>query len=438
MNRRLQKTTGMLATALLSALTACGGEPGTVEWSQEPQTLSGQESYLYLRCNATSWDVVLENRLVPTSDPNRLTLTYEVKQPWMVTDWDDCVLTETPLKNQWGAWQRYYVLNVKDAVVDSTYSVVEGQGNFKVKYPQEGTYTATVDWRQRTLRIEKHEDVPVVDPACYAFRWAIGGEGAGRGQFRGAFDLAVRDNGVSFVVDQFNKRIQTFDNSGKFLGAFGTGNEFPTAVALSGKDLFVSVTGPSEALRNYDEGGKLISEWKVQGMTSSLAQDGKGNFYAARIVAGFPYRYFITKFDKKGNVRKEWGGDLSRGPGKFDRLWGLAVSGDRLYATDMGRVQVFDLQGKFLSQFSLPGGDIDGPHDIAADSQGFLYVADHGRAGLWKLKADGQVVTFLALDDLGGQGYQYPVGVAVTAQGRLYLSGIPAYVLKFAPCQNGN
>ncbi len=423
----------------LSLLTACGTDGGmSVSESSLSSAEEARASFFYLRCNATSWEVNGGNRLVADADANLLTLAFEVKESWLVTSNDECSLTETFVLNQWGHSQNYYTTDAKDIQTGAAYHFSMGPGSgdgsyFRVQYPKLGKYLATVNRSAQTLTISPADVPPPVDPTCYQLAWSKSGEGQGKGQFLGPMDVAANNNGVSFVVDQFNKRVQKFDWTGKFVSSFGTAPVFPSAIALGDNSLYLTVTGEKEALRQVSLDGKVLKEWPIQGMGSAIARDGQGNLYVARIVAGFPYKYFVSKYSKDGALRKEWGGERGSAKGKFDMLWGLTVAKGKVYATDMTRVQVFDLQGRFLRQFALPGGAINGPHGLAVDANGLLYLADHERAGFWKLKPNGEVVTFVGLAGKDGIGYEHPVGISVNDNGRVWVSGFQ-YLLRFVPC----
>ncbi len=124
--------------------------PGTIdieipaETSPVPKSLP---AYIYLRCNATTWDVNAATRmkLVP-GQPQLYSLTYEVKEDWMVTGHDDCTLTATPAKDAWGDYQVYFgikngFLSVPNGSISLSFSS-NADVYFKINYPAKGRYTA--------------------------------------------------------------------------------------------------------------------------------------------------------------------------------------------------------------------------------------------------------------------------------------------------------
>jgi DNA-binding beta-propeller fold protein YncE len=82
----------------------------------------------------------------------------------------------------------------------------------------------------------------------------------------------------------------------------------------------------------------------------------------------------IVKFSKDGTFIKEWG-KLGSGPGEFRTPHALAIdSRGRLFVCDRGnaRLQIFDLDGRFLAQWKQFGR----PSGLFIDKADRLYVID--------------------------------------------------------------
>ncbi len=138
----------------------------------------------------------------------------------------------------------------------------------------------------------------------------------------------------------------------------------------------------------------------------------------------------IFKFDKSGKMLKSWG-KLGTGPGEFDQPHSLAFdSKGRLYVADRNnnRIQVFDQDGKFLSemrQFSRPSGVFIDKHDniYVADSESESVSRNHDgwkrgiRVGNLK---DGKVVAFIPDPVEKATGTSAAEGVAADAKGNIY------------------
>jgi hypothetical protein len=92
---------------------------------------------------------------------------------------------------------------------------------------------------------------------------------------------------------------------------------------------------------------------------TDVAWDSAGNAY---ISDGY-INSRVAKVDKNGNWLKSWG-EPGSGPGQFMTPHSIAVDAeDHIYVADRGnrRIQVFDVEGKFLRQIA-----IDVPFDVNA------------------------------------------------------------------------
>ena len=138
----------------------------------------------------------------------------------------------------------------------------------------------------------------------------------------------------------------------------------------------------------------------------------------------------ILKFDKTGKFIKEWG-NLGTGPGEFDQPHALAIdSRNRLLVGDRNnnRIQIFDLQGKFLGemrQFSRPSGIYIDRNDVlyVSDSESESVSRNHDgwkRGIRWGSLKDGKVVGFIPDPVEHATGTSAAEGVAVDAAGNIY------------------
>lgn len=148
----------------------------------------------------------------------------------------------------------------------------------------------------------------------------------------------------------------------------------------------------------------------------------------------------ILKFTKDGKLIKTWG-KYGTGPGEFDQPHSLAFdSKGRLYVADRNnnRIQVFDQEGKFLSemkQFSRPSGVFIDKHDniYIADSESESVSRNHNgwkrgiRVGNLK---DGKVVALIPDPVEKTTGTSAAEGVAADARGNIYGAEVGPMALK--------
>ena len=88
------------------------------------------------------------------------------------------------------------------------------------------------------------------------------------------------------------------------------------------------------------------------------------------------------------------------GNGQFIHPLGIAVDlqGNNVYVVDSGnnRIQKFDSNGKYITQWGFEGSDnqqFNGPHGISVDSDGNVYVTDYNNDRIQKFDSNGKYIT---------------------------------------------
>jgi DNA-binding beta-propeller fold protein YncE len=128
---------------------------------------------------------------------------------------------------------------------------------------------------------------------------------------------------------------------------------------------------------------------------SDVAWDRAGNIYVAD---GLGNNNRVAKFDKDGRFLAHWG-STGTAQGQFMGVKGIAIDAqDNVYVADAGnkRIQVFDAQGAFKSEFS----NIGTPRTMCMTrgSTQYLYISHVGDedgmedAVIYKVQLDGKVV----------------------------------------------
>jgi len=128
---------------------------------------------------------------------------------------------------------------------------------------------------------------------------------------------------------------------------------------------------------------------------ADVAWDRAGNIY---IADGIGNTNRVAKFDKEGRFIRQWGATGSEN-GQFTGVKSLAVDAQgNVYVADAGnkRIQVFDADGNFKSQF----GNIGTPLTICMTTgpMQYLYISHSGDpdgmedATIYKVQLDGRVV----------------------------------------------
>ncbi len=204
-----------------------------------------------------------------------------------------------------------------------------------------------------------------------------GGRGNGKGEFDSPTGIAVDTSGNILVADTNNGRIEKFSPTGAFIttfGAKGTGYgqlSAPNGIAVDRKGNIYVADASKHCVQKLASDGTLIAEWKGP----------DPSFYGPRKIAIGPDdsvfivdqgRARIVKLTPDGQVLATWG-TKGNGAGQFDDHTSVAVDlkANKVYVADPRnqRIQIFDSNGKFLTQWSVPEwGPPYGFEDLAIDT----------------------------------------------------------------------
>jgi DNA-binding beta-propeller fold protein YncE len=172
----------------------------------------------------------------------------------------------------------------------------------------------------------------------------VGSSGSREGYFSKPRDIFISKEGLIYVADTNNDRIQVFNSDGVFMNAFTKGI------------------------------GRQLLESPV-----AVDQDAKGNVYVL-----LDSRNTVVVLAPNGDPIREFGGKPP-GRDKFEEPVALAVAGNEVMVLDMGSysIKVFGLQGDFRREFGTKGtgkGDFKKPASLAViDEKGFV-VSDSDSA----------------------------------------------------------
>lgn len=206
--------------------------------------------------------------------------------------------------------------------------------------------------------------------------WQVFGPGEGdKPLFDRPMGVAAGKGGRIYVTDSGNNRVCAFDAQGRFEFQFGT----------------FGVAKPAAGYKASYQPGSL--NYPV-----GIDTDEDGNVY----VASF-YNDSIEVFDANGDPLRRFpdptvptGKGSSGMGGAGIAVTDVAVSGDRVYATDAYQVFVFTREGELITQWGKPGttpGDLDHPNGIAVSANGAtVYVSDSNHSRVTAFTPDGEVI----------------------------------------------
>lgn len=216
------------------------------------------------------------------------------------------------------------------------------------------------------------------------------------------------------------------------------GDSVPFAVAADAAGNVYVADDANNRIQKFTADGVSITQWGRTGRRDWNADESgqedemEGRFFEPRGIAvdaaGHVYvadagNHRIQKFDADGRFVSQWGGP-GKSRGRFNRPMGVAVDAlGNVYVADSGnhRIQKFNAGGSFITLWGERGsadGQFDGPAGLAVDAYRNVYVADPGNERLQIFESDG---TFISKVEPAGLRVS-PVAVAVDEEGNIYIA----------------
>ena len=227
----------------------------------------------------------------------------------------------------------------------------------------------------------------------------FGMSGTGPGQFSNPRNVAVDAQGMVYVLDTGNHRVQVFDANGQFVTMWGTEGSGP---------------------------GQLKEPWGI-----AVSSDGQ-------VYVADTWNHRLVKFSADGEVAGAWGyyGSTNGMLGEQGVFWGprglAADSAGNVYITDTGnkRVQKFSPDGEFLGQwggYGVEPGQLDEPVGIAIDRDDNIYVADTWNRRIQKFDPEFTFIKEWEILTWEGQSTINKPYLTVGSDDRLYISDPEGY-----------
>lgn len=236
----------------------------------------------------------------------------------------------------------------------------------------------------------------------------------GAGQFYEPWGITVDAQGRVYVADTWNHRIQVFDNQGRFLGQWGEGRLVDAELDARGRaGTPYAFYGP-RGVAVDSQGRVYVTDTGNERVLVYALKEGADGF----LQAEFLYQW----------------GTTGPQPGQFVEPVGIAVdAADRVYVADTlnGRIQVFapDTSGQ-LSFTPVVTWKVTGWDSVSRENKPYIAVSPGGQVYFavperhYVAGTDGTGNILAVWGGFGGDlaSFNLPVGVAVDAQGQVYVS----------------
>jgi len=257
-----------------------------------------------------------------------------------------------------------------------------------------------------------------------------GKKGGGTGEFNEPRGLAVDARGFVYVVDSKNHRIQKWAPEGQVLKTWGKEGQGPGEF----KDPCGVAVGPDGSVYVADTWNHRIQKFTSEGQFLAEWVEQSSGFWGPRGIAVAPdgSAVFVTdtgnkrvvKFDPNGQQLLQWGKEGSR-PGEFIEPVGLAFNQEgELYVADTGnrRVQVFRQDGTFVREHPVSGWEEFYTEPYIALLGEDLIATDSFNHRVARYNKVGALVYVWGKTGAGPGEFNRPIGVAVDAEGAVYIS----------------
>lgn len=294
----------------------------------------------------------------------------------------------------------------------------------------------------------------------------VSAPGAAAGQFNFPRAVAVDAEGRIYVADSGNNRVQVFNGDGSFLRQWGslckldtregcTGNgegQFnePWGIAV-GKDgsVYVSDTW-NHRIQKFTNDGQFVKAWGVFGSTGGeLGQENL--FYGPRtVVIGNDGNVYVMDtgnkrvqmFSPDGSFITQWGGG-GVVDGAFDEPVGLGQDADgNWYVADTWnkRIQKFSEAFAYQAQWPISGWGsqsvVNKPALAVDPARKIVYVVDPENYRVLAFATDGKFKAMWGVYGNDEQSFTLPTGIAVGADGRVYVADGDAHrIMVFPPLE---
>lgn len=250
----------------------------------------------------------------------------------------------------------------------------------------------------------------------------------GRLRMSKPYGITTDKDGKIYVTDTGLGTVWVFDEKGKKVSFLGAGQlRTPIGVAVDAKGRVFVSDARAQRVYAYNKEGKQV-------MALGGPKDEPGNPSGLAIDAATNRLYVANAKLHKIKVYEADNGKFlfdigSRGSdqGQLNFPTNLSIRDGKLYVTDTGnfRIQLFDLDGKYLKHFGRVGdalGQFARPKGVDVDSEGHIYVTDAAFDNVQIFNEAGQLLLFVGSKGRDPGFFWLPSGLHIDLRDRIYVA----------------
>ena len=349
---------------------------------------------------------------------------------------------DAPVQVLVDAQERVYVLEARDQGIVSLFDHL---GNLLQRFDADALGKITgVTLKIDAITIDDTGLLYIADNAAgriYQIDWqagklmtAFGSKGELRGQFEIITALAVLPGDRLAVADSGNKKIDIYRLPTNRRTALEKrmlpGVGFERSVELNCSQAYRLRGGSVLCL---DEASNTVTRFNASGR----AETGFEAEYTDLVAAAVSDHDVVMLeagalriYTRAGELRYTADTAGSK-PGQFDSPRGVFIRGDKIYVADTGnrRIQVFSIEGVFLTEISNPGADqpalFDQPTRVVVDANDNMYVLEQGRNQVLVFGRDQRLLYHIGSASTGVL-FETLYDIAIDADNNLYiLAAVP-------------
>jgi alpha-tubulin suppressor-like RCC1 family protein/sugar lactone lactonase YvrE len=263
------------------------------------------------------------------------------------------------------------------------------------------------------------------------FKGSIGENGAGNGQFNWPENITIDNDGLIYVTDNGNNRVEVFNPDGTYVRQFGTSGlsagqiDYATAIKIGPDENVYVLDSGTLKVSVFTKSGTYLRRIDVSnaGYPEGMAFNSKGDMYLTDCDAESTLKVYKTD----GTYLRSIGTDGS-GDGQFDCSYAVTVdANDNVYVADAGndRIQVFDKNDNFIRKFGSRGigeGQLGWVEDLTIDKFGNILVVDSDNNRIQVFNKTGTYLGQIGRIGSGDGQFDYPNSIAINQAGDLYIT----------------